>query len=193
MDRFSTDIEVIDNLVDEDYCYYIIDKLYYAKDVWNIAYDENTISKNYTWNKVSNKSDTGFLFLSYSKDATDEKNKKYAWLTSLVDYIYFRYLQSSKYEYKNPELHRVLFNYYNTGSDGIDHTDATDPNVRSVTINLNTNDGGTLVENEFVPSQVGRGVAFNSNIRHRGVGPTEVKQRFAVNVVFTYDDVRLKT
>jgi hypothetical protein len=55
---------------------------------------------------------------------------------------------------------------------------------------LNTNNGGTYIENEnnFFKSNEGEVLFFKSNQKHMGIGPTDMCSRFNLNCVFKHDN-----
>jgi hypothetical protein len=80
--------------------------------------------------------------------------------------------------------YRYTWNYYNRSSTGTPHTDYEYDNFISVLYNLNTNDGGTIINDKMYNSVAGRAVIFKSNVLHHGVGPTKSAQRYNLNIVF---------
>lgn len=170
-------IEVIDNVVDDHFCKFLVRKL--GRDgKWALATDGE-----YSRQEIE-LSDNGFLFATFIKDHDEYDEPEF---NILVEYILDSFLQKTKQSYEGIEISRFFFNYYNRESEGVSHTDHPEPNYQSLLINLNTNDGGTIVDGEFVKSESGRVIAFDSSIDHQGVGPTKDKQRFALNIVFHYD------
>ena len=183
MDRPSTDIEVIDNLFDGYFGHYIISKIK-ENGRWSFATDHEHN------NKELDKCDNGFLLTSYTDDETETNQKEF---NVLADYILHIFLEHSKWQYNQVTVKRFFYNYYNRESQGSPHIDHPQPNHHSILVNLNTNDGGTIVDDEFFPSEVGRCIGFDSDTTHQGVGPTKHKQRYCLNIVFAYNNRSLKT
>lgn len=185
MDRYASDIEIIENLVDEDFCDLLIRKATTDNHPWFIsldAEDDNTSEMK------EGTSDCGFLFTSYLENHID-----YNPINQLADYALKRFFKRSKYEWYGVVVHRILWNYYNKSSDGVFHVDEPNENYQSLLLNLNTNDGGTVVDGQTFNSEAGKLVSFPSRLLHRGIGPTESPRRFAVNIILRYDYVQEKT
>lgn len=140
-------------------------------------------------------SDTGMLLTTYS-DHPDEQelNNEYQRLNTLAEYIFESILEKSKFLYHGVELVRVLWNYYNKASTGIYHVDRDfdDDKYFSMVYHLNTCDGGTIIQKEKVQSVSGNAIVFDSNVPHRGVGPTKDSARYVLNILLKYDDRELK-
>jgi len=137
-------------------------------------------------------SDTGFLLQTYTRNSSDGYNPK---LNAYADIIFAKVLSQSKYAFNDVNPYRYFWNYYNTASTGILHRDilpSIDGNYMSILYNLNDNDGGTEVDNLVYTSQQGRAIMFNSRTLHKGIGPTQSKQRFSLNIVFQYSTKVLK-
>lgn len=67
-------------------------------------------------------------------------------------------------------------------------------NVVSAVYYVNTNNGGTLFDNgDFVESKANRIVIFDSNLKHTGQTPTDVRSRFVLNINYLpSEDERIK-
>jgi hypothetical protein len=133
-------------------------------------------------------SDTGFILETFNTEPNSGFNQK---INSFGDLIVNQVFKQSKFEYKNINVIRYFWNYYNRSSTGTWHQDASeyDPagNYCSIIFYLNDSDGGTYVDKEFVQHKQNCAIIFDSNTMHRGVGPTTAKQRIALNVIFKYD------
>jgi hypothetical protein len=135
--------------------------------------------------------DSGFVLLSYAKSQIDYLNNHNANLTDISKIIFnvsIKKLKTMNVFFKHIELDRIMFNYYNRSSCGTWHEDMPNTNnYCSFLYYLNTCDGYTEFENIKINSESGKGVFFNSNMRHRGVGPTKDKRRFTLNITFRYE------
>lgn len=173
------DVEIIDNLVDNYFCEYFIEKL--------INDGRWKLQKGY-----GDSPDYGFHFQAFNiLNGIDDQR-----FTPLAGFMLNKFLKESKYHYEKIEIHRVFCNYQNRNSKGIIHKDTFEPKHQSVVFHLNTNDGGTLFGEsgeKFIKSESGRCLSFDSMSYHGALGPTEYKQRFVVNIVFAYKKRKLKT
>jgi hypothetical protein len=133
------------------------------------------------------------LLLSYSEVFTKKQAMANYSLNVIGDLIFKACLKSqNKFNIINPQLGRLLWNYYNKSSTGVDHSDmhpSTEGNYCSIVYYFNTCDGGTMIENHRVDSVAGNAVMFNSKFRHRGIGPTNDRSRFVLNMCFKYDEL----
>ncbi len=140
---------------------------------------------------VGNHSDTGLLLHTFN-DAPyeDDDSHQYESLNTLAQYIFESVMARSKYEYHDIELIRILWNYYNRSSTGIYHVDkdfTAERKYFSVVYHLNTCDGGTIIDHsDLIPSVSGNAMIFESNVPHRGVGPTKDPYRFVLNFLMCY-------
>lgn len=147
--------------------------------------------------KMDGFSDTGMLLTSYS-DHPDEQelNNEYQSLNTLAEYIFDSVLEKSKYTYQGVELVRVLWNYYNRASTGIYHVDRDFDEYNkyfSVVYHLNTCDGGTIIQKKNkIPSVSGNAILFDSNLPHRGVGPSKDPSRYVLNILLKSSGKKLK-
>ena len=178
--------ETFDNLFDPFFNKHIVDGLKYLSG-WRLAsISENDVSL------IGPYSDTGFLLQTYTKNSPDGYNPK---LNAYAELVLAKVLDQSKYIFHDMSPYRYFWNYYNTASTGILHRDILpdiEGNFMSILYNLNDNDGGTEVDNIVYTSQQSRAIMFNSRTLHRGIGPTQSKQRFSLNVVFQYSSKVLK-
>jgi hypothetical protein len=182
-------IEVLDNVFDEAISNAVIRNITENTPKWYPSRDE-TIEKD---NLSSSYSDTGFLMKSFDIGYPDDNNDIINIKNNVLgDLLLNSYLFKSKYEFKDFQLGRYLWNYYNQSSSGVYHTDSDHDNYFSILFNLHDNDGSTIVDNEVIDSKLGRAILFNSNTKHKGNGPVKSKKRYCLNAVFTADGYRLK-
>lgn len=81
------------------------------------------------------------------------------------------------------KVQRFCWNYYTPNMNGNYHTDNDSNNRLSILYSLNTTDGGFYLEDKFFPDIMGQAKVFNSNIKHKGVGPKKDKARFNLNMI----------
>jgi hypothetical protein len=79
-------------------------------------------------------------------------------------------------------LKRVNYNFYHSLSKGNTHIDSETDKCVSILYNLNTNDGYTQIEENKFNSNESEAIVFNSNIKHKGVGPTK-GLRYNINII----------
>ena len=170
--------EVLEDIVDEEFLEFVCDKL--RKEAqWSIgAGPTEEVSSRIT---EDIRCETGFIYKCYQRETINLPV-----FSSLADYIVYNYIKKSNFIWEGLNLDRMFYNYYNSGSSGVFHEDYSYDNCISLLINLNDNDGGTEIEDTFVSSKAGRLISFDSNMQHRGVGPSDYQQRFALNIVFQY-------
>jgi hypothetical protein len=102
-------------------------------------------------------------------------------LNCYAEIIYEIVKKHTKHKFLKPV--RFYWNYYNMSSSAAPHTDMNENYYVSFVYNLNDNNGGTLINNEFYKSNAGEAVVFNSNIEHSSVQHTDVKSRFNLNCI----------
>lgn len=181
-------IEVLDNIVDKDYYNLVINSLYQSP-CWYPSLDEEVELDDLN----KDKSDSGFLIMSYNCDKPEVGMKPdHNYINHHAYNLFQLFLMKSSYRFKDVDLKRYLWNYYNKSSDGVLHCDSDAESFFSIVFYLKDSDGGTYVENEFIEDACGRAVLFKSNTPHRGKGPTIFKNRFCLNVVFQASDYGLK-
>lgn len=189
-------MNIIDNVLwqsrkQQEYNEKIVHNLWHTES-WKLATDhfnrDGVISDYY--HKINDNldsfSDTGMVFLSY-KSNREEESKRYSYFNEFAELVWSAALLNLPVRFKKPKIDRIMWNYYNQSSTGHYHIDGTDSQY-SMIYNLNTSDGGTYIEDEFVEGISGRAVVFRSDTPHRGKGPTTYKSRFAVNIVFNVED-----
>jgi hypothetical protein len=189
--------EVVENIASKDLYDYITHELNYDWS-WSLCKDELNESTHYRKEEEDRViSDSGALLRSFESNRSVEENNFYLKLNTWADFIFHSVLKKTTATFKGVTIKRYYWNYYNTGSSGIFHQDyyldTVEPDgsvLKHTTILLNLSDnGGTiLIDNNnevFIPSISGVAVIFNSDLRHRGIGPQQGK-RFALNIVFTH-------
>jgi hypothetical protein len=122
--------------------------------------------------------DSGFSVRTF-----DEKENIYIHspLNLYAEIIYEIVKQHTKYKFLKPI--RFNWNYYNNSSQATSHTDNDEGYYVSFVYNLNTNNGGTNINDEFYKSNVGEAILFPSNFTHNSVAQTDTKGRFNLNCV----------
>lgn len=184
------DIVEVRDLLDSDFNLALIEILQNQRS-WTIdpeRKDPETYKNDIT---LTSYCDSGFVLPAYSKYQNAYLNNHNENLTIIAKLIFHSALMKLERRgilFKNLELDRVMFNYYNRSSCAIWHRDVLDKtNYCSFLYYLNTCDGYTEFEDRKIYSESGKGVFFDSGIRHKGVGPTEDKKRFTLNIVFEYE------
>jgi hypothetical protein len=182
-------IEILDNLFDPFINQYIVKGLS-ACEGWRISTDHLSYDSDKSFEKSEN-SDSGHVLLSYAVDQPDNTNWK---LNAYADLILARVLEESKYQYKDISVMRYFWNYYSRSSSGLWHKDMFDPtgNFNSIVYYINDSDGGTTVGDQFVQHKQSRAIIFDSRELHKGAGPVDSKQRFALNILFQFNSKQEK-
>lgn len=156
-----------------------------SMEKWKIASDVSTDKERIDRLLTTNPYDGGFYYESFNlfKEINDESE-----LNLYAEIILFSVLEKLKLEKIIPI--RFWWNYYNRSSRGEFHKDYFEDNMYSFIYSLNTNDGGTYIENEsnFFKSNEGEVLFFKSNKKHMGIGPTDTCSRFNLNCVFKHDN-----
>ena len=166
-------IDTFDRLLDDEINQIVIEELY-SNGLWTLAVDDTIDCEE---------SDQGFNMCTYSL-APNVSVYPNEILNSIGKIILKKVV--NKYENNPNECMpvRFLFNYYNRASSGQFHIDNPDPRSQSIIYYFNTCDGGSIVNDEFIKSESGKAVVFNSNIQHKGIGPTINKNRYVLNIVY---------
>jgi len=180
---------MLDNIFDDDTNKIII-KYLEKQQGWRLDADFYNENLNYD---IGNHSDTGMLLLSYSSQQSQYMNQHNVNINTLGRLILDKILMKIEpIKFTNFKLNRFLWNYYNKSSTGIAHSDmdifATD-NYCSIIYYLNTCDGYTMIGDKKYESKSGSCVLFDSKDMHYGVGPTNDKKRFVLNIMLSYDDI----
>jgi hypothetical protein len=168
-------IEVIKNILPNEINNKIILYLINSNN-WRIAKDFENF--NFFSNFKTSKKDLGCFLQTY-----DEKRNIIldTPLNLYAEIIYEIVKKHTKHKFLKPI--RFYWNYYNQSSCASLHKDSEKNYYISFVYNLNDNNGGTLINNEFYKSNAGEAVVFNSNIEHSSVEHTDVKSRFNLNCI----------
>ena len=175
--------EIIENAVEPSYCNFLYTRLVNEGAPFKMAAIDEVSSKHTPDDDI--RSDTGLLFQCYMQDENDPI--AHPVFKAYSEYIIESYFTKSAFAYDSAIIRRIFYNYYNTSSSGIFHQDHEEENHISLIMTLNDCDGGTYIDDTFIPSKQGTIIAFDSRTQHRGVGPIKTRYRYAVNVVFTYE------
>lgn len=163
---------------------------YHSVDQYNPTNDSS---------EVGDKSDTGFLMLTYSKKS-DEYSEEFTRPNFFAEIILRTVLFKQKYfSFSDYSVERVLWNYYNKASTGIYHRDVPlrdqqsenlpDSHI-SIIYYLNSCDGGTEVEKENFYCKESHALVFASHKKHKGFGPFSDKSKWAVNIVLEMQNLK---
>ena len=170
---------------DEKFNSYVIEVIKYQKS-WHICDLDG--KREFNENIDPRFSDTGMILTSFGRNQNPNVNLHNANLNIIADIILQVSLKSqTRYKFKNINLRRVIWNYYNKSSTGTFHRDLYEPNHCSLIYYLNTCDAFTIIDDKQYDCIAGQGVLFDSNIVHRGTGPTKSTYKYACNIVFDYE------
>lgn len=175
---------VVNDILNDNFNQSVIERLI-GEGFWKIALDQNYEKDNL----LPDHSDSGMLFMSYAQNQPPQNFERFSFFNNSAEIIFNSVLLSIDKKFENIQLKRVLWNYYNKGSTGVYHNDHSDSSWYSIVYNLNTSDGGTVIDSTFVDGLSGRAILFKSNLPHKGVGPNKSKHRFAVNIIFTAEEL----
>lgn len=84
----------------------------------------------------------------------------------------------------NGKLERLMWNMYFKNDEGEMHIDQDSNDYMSALYSIHTTDGGIEIDNKLYSDIMGQAKVFNSNIKHRGIGPKKENIRFNLNIVF---------
>jgi len=202
MDRPFTDIEVIDNVVEDSFSDYLIHRFRQSSN-WHYDPEYGMTGSDGIHYPQHPADDTGVTIPIYRKDKP-KLSQKSEDLYSLCHYPISQFFIHSKYLFSNPVIYRVYANAFNSRGRGILHKDMPgEEKFHTFVYLMNSCDGGTVFEcpdaikqlgTNIVHSVAGRFVSFPSDLyEHYGSGSGKDKQRFSLNVIFSYDDIQLKT
>jgi hypothetical protein len=190
--------EVIDDVFsDKFFTQYLLEGLISTKG-WQICsdnfYESSVGDSDFESSKYS---DPGVILETFNQERPPQERFGDHRLNAYGDLIFTKILHLSQYQYEGVGVLRYFWNYYNRSSTGLYHLDMTDAdppgNYCSIVFYINESDGGTYLEKEFFEHKANRAIIFNSKTPHRGVGPTNAKQRWNLNIIFKYDTVSKKT
>lgn len=131
-------------------------------------------------------SDTGFVYYTYTNDrdwhmiAAQDPARGY--FNSMAETILNAALV--RIGQRDASIMRVMWNYYNRASQGIQHKDHRESGLYSMVYNLSDTDGGTEIEGEFYQGRAGSAIIFPSELNHKGFGPKIQPNRFVLNCIF---------
>ena len=154
---------------------------YLGEQLWSYCRDNDLKYKNSFYDIVSNPliKDCGQTIVSYKKYAEYRNDLT---LNFFGEYIFSLIQERSKFKIK--DLGRLYWNSYTPLSESKLHFD--DGNVGksiSAVYNLHTNDGGTQIENQFIPSKEGQVIIFKSEKIHKAIAPKTNNLRLSLNIV----------
>ena len=78
---------------------------------------------------------------------------------------------------------RFFWNMYYPNHKSLGHIDDPKDDSVSIVYNLNTTNGGTMIDNKFYQDKAGEAKVFRSNLQHQGIGDTSNTCRFNLNVL----------
>lgn len=185
------DLVLVETGFSESFNAHVIDVIQKQRS-WHISPDEvdqkRVVGDGYC--------DTGMLLSSYSFKQSEYLNLHNQNVNDLGVEIFNRIVDKQKrYAFEGLRVMRLLWNYYNRSSTGVVHRDVSDKfpdNFGSVVYYLNTCDGLTIINGVEVENRAGRAVMFNPKIEHRGTGPTTSKHKYALNILFQFETLKIK-
>jgi|TARA_B110000977_G_scaffold37526_1_gene50456 hypothetical protein len=95
---------------------------------------------------------------------------------------------TSKLKFKT-KLDRLYWNMYFPGQETDKHIDSDFDNSYSALYNLNTTDGGILIDDQFYKDEESELKIFKSKTPHQGIGPKTNTIRFNLNITFLKDEL----
>jgi hypothetical protein len=132
-------------------------------------------------------SDTGFVYYTYTMDRDwhmiNSQDLARGYFNNLAETMLNTALAGT--DMKNPQIMRIMWNYYNRASTGIMHRDHQDQGIYSMVYNLSQTDGGTEIDGKFYAGDSGTALIFPSCLDHRGFGPRIEPRRFVLNCIFS--------
>ncbi len=132
-------------------------------------------------------SDTGFVYYTYTNDrdwnTINSQDPYRGYFNHLAETIL--HTATAAIGFKDVQIMRIMWNYYNRSSMGIIHQDHQADGVYSMVYNLSTTDGGTEISGNFYPGNDGTAIVFPSTSNHRGFGPKKEPRRFVLNCIFS--------
>ncbi len=168
-------IEIIKNILPNEINNKIISYLVHSHN-WRIAKDLENF--NFFFDLETSNKDLGFFLQTYDEQRNINLDTP---LNIYAEVIYEIIKKFSKYKFIKPI--RFYWNYYNQSSCASLHNDSKEKNHVSFIYNLNDNNGGTLINNEFYKSNAGEAIVFKSDVFHSSVQHTDVKSRFNLNCI----------
>jgi hypothetical protein len=171
---------VIENLCDKFHNKILLQYLSIYKG-WSICNDFTSYGDTAPSVNTNTYSDGGFIARTFSLEQPMPENSYH-----LNEAAYFILSKVAMHlDIKTYTGHRYNWNYYNRSSTGTQHRDADkSASLVSILYNLNTNDGGTIIDGTMYSSVAGTAIVFPSHILHKGVGPTKSSQRYNLNIIF---------
>tara|TARA_R110000772_G_scaffold257832_2_gene374802 strand:+ start:86 stop:589 length:504 start_codon:yes stop_codon:yes gene_type:complete len=146
-------------------------RLLKSTEGWYFGYDEKQIS-------FSIAEDEGLALRTFP----EQKNNQHNFQTLNMFAYNVASIVCDKLKITLKGLKRVNYNFYHSLSKGNTHIDSETDKCVSILYNLNTNDGYTQVEENKFNSNESEAIVFNSNTKHKGVGPTK-GLRYNINII----------
>tara|TARA_R100001530_G_C4285361_1_gene146674 strand:+ start:90 stop:617 length:528 start_codon:yes stop_codon:yes gene_type:complete len=85
--------------------------------------------------------------------------------------------------FETASLRRAFINVFPRGLEGGWHTDNDKKDTYSLIINTSNSDGGTDIGEKFYKNNFNEAILFNSNLNHRGIGPTNSLYRRSLALI----------
>ena len=156
---------------------------YLGKQKWSFVNDNDEKYSNSLYVISTNPSirDAGQAIITYAKDKEHKRDN----LLNFFGHLVFSLIQErSKFKIKN--INRLYWNFYTPVSEMNFHVDDHNPG-RSISAiyNLHTNDGGTVIQDNFIYSKESQAIIFRSEKLHKGIAPKISNCRLSLNLVMS--------
>ena len=157
---------------------------YLGTKKWSFVNDRDEDEKNLisTIVRDNSKKDAGQAIITYNKLHPNPEVDQDNILNFFGDLIFSLIQENTKLKVK--EVSRVYWNLYSKSSACLYHQD--DKSVdkyMSAVYNLHTNDGGTMIEDKFIPAVESQAILFKSEIMHKDMPPKSDNLRLSLNIV----------
>ena len=147
---------------------------------WCFPHDAQGQTRDEFFNNFvsDNVSNSGFSLVTYDQLNNIKIDTN---LNLYAEIIFYKIKQELKLNLHS--ISRIYWNYYDTTSIANYHVDRTEPGYKSIIYNIHTNDGGTRIGDKFFKSNESEAIVFDSDLKHKGVAPSNYKHRFNLNII----------
>lgn len=157
---------------------------YLGTKKWSFVNDRDEDEKNLLSNivKDKNKKDAGQAIITYNKLHPNPEIDRDNILNFFGDLVFACIQEKTKSKVK--EVSRVYWNLYSKSSSCLYHQDDKSiDKYMSAVYNLHTNDGGTMIEDKFIPAVESQAILFKSETMHKCILPKNDNLRLSLNIV----------
>jgi|OM-RGC.v1.019827550 hypothetical protein len=172
-------ISKVKNILPPEINKHIITKLCNQPN-WCFPHDAQDQTREEFFNNFvsDNISNSGFSLVTYDQLNNIRIDTD---LNLYAEIIFYKIKQELKLNLHT--ISRIYWNYYDTTSVANYHVDRTEPGYKSIIYNIHTNDGGTRIRDRFFRSNEGEAIVFDSDVKHKGIAPSDYKHRFNLNII----------